>query len=99
MIGRLYEERGAAEPAMDFMSLMAHSPQSKDFTPAEIYGDGVILLVGGNDTTRNTLTGSVFALDRNPEQFEKLKNNPKLIPSMVAETIRWQTPLSHMMRK
>lgn len=99
MIGQLYEERGAAEPAMDFMSLMAHSPQSKDFTPAEIYGDGVILLVGGNDTTRNTLTGSVFALDRNPEQFEKLKNNPKLIPSMVAETIRWQTPLSHMMRK
>ena len=99
MIGRLFEERGAAEPAMDFMSLMAHSPQSKDFTPAEIYGDGVILLVGGNDTTRNTLTGSVFALDRNPGEFQKLKDNPKLIPSMVSETIRWQTPLSHMMRK
>ena len=99
MIGKMFEERGAAEPAMDFMSLMAHSPQSKDFTPAEIYGDGVILLVGGNDTTRNTLTGSVFALDRNPEEFEKLKNNPALIPSMVSETIRWQTPLSHMMRK
>jgi len=99
MIGTMFKERGEAEPAMDFMSLMAHSPQSKDFTQAEIYGDGVILLVGGNDTTRNTLTGSVYALDRNPEEFAKLRENPALISSMVSETIRWQTPLSHMMRK
>ena len=99
MIAKLFKERGEAEPGMDFMSLMAHSPQSKDFTPAEIYGDGVVLLVGGNDTTRNTLTGSVYALDRNPEEFKKLRENPALITSMVSETIRWQTPLSHMMRK
>ncbi|HOA86461.1 MAG TPA: cytochrome P450 [Microbacteriaceae bacterium] len=99
MIAQLYKARGEAEPASDFMSLMAHSPNSKNFTPAEIYGNSVVLLVGGNDTTRNTLTGSVYALDRNPAQFQKLKENPKLIPSMVAETIRWQTPLSHMTRR
>ncbi|MCB1297779.1 MAG: cytochrome P450, partial [Microthrixaceae bacterium] len=98
-IAKMYQERGAAEPEMDFMSLMAHSPQSKDFTLPEILGDAIILLVGGNDTTRNTLTGSVYAMDRFPEEQAKLRENPKLIPNMVAETIRWQTPLTHMMRK
>jgi cytochrome P450 len=96
---QMYEERGAAEPGQDFMSLMAHSPQSKDFTLPEILGDSIVLLVGGNDTTRNTLTGSVYAMDRFPEEYAKLRENPKLIPNMVAETIRWQTPLTHMMRK
>ena len=98
-VAQMFQERGAAEPAQDFMSLMAHSPQSKDFTLPEILGDAIVLLVGGNDTTRNTLTGSVYALDRNPEQWEKLKANPSLIAKMVPETIRWQTPLAHMMRK
>ena len=55
--------------------------------------------MGGNDTTRNTLTGSVYALDRFPEENAKLRANPALIPGMVSETIRWQTPLTHMMRK
>ena len=98
-IAKLYQERGAAEPAMDFMSLMAHSPQAKGFTLPEILGDSIILLVGGNDTTRNTLTGSVYAMDRFKEQNEKLRANPALIPNMVSETIRWQTPLTHMMRR
>ena len=98
-VATMFQERGAAEPGQDFMSLMAHSPQSKDFTLPEVLGDSIILLVGGNDTTRNTLTGSVYAMDRFPEQNEKVRANPKLIPNMVSETIRWQTPLTHMMRK
>ena len=98
-ITRMFQERSAAPPDIDFMSLMAHSPHIKDFESAEIYGDAIVLLVGGNDTTRNTLTGSVYALDRFPEENEKLRANPALIPSMVSETIRWQTPLTHMMRR
>ncbi|HQC92215.1 MAG TPA: cytochrome P450 [Microbacteriaceae bacterium] len=98
-ITTMFKERAAAPPAIDFMSLMAHSPHVKDFASAEIYGDAIVLLVGGNDTTRNTLTGSVYALDRFPEENAKLRANPALIPSMVSETIRWQTPLTHMMRK
>ncbi len=98
-IAKMYAERGAAEPAQDFMSLMAHSPQSKGFTLPEVLGDSIILLVGGNDTTRNTLTGSVYAMDRFPEQNAKVRANPALIPGMVSETIRWQTPLTHMMRR
>jgi len=95
----LIEQRSKEEPQGDFISLMAHSPHMKDFTPMEIQGDAGVLLIGGNDTTRNTLSGSVYALHMFPEQDRKLRENPKLIPSMVAETIRWQTPLSHMSKR
>ena len=96
---KLIAQRSTEEPKSDFISLMAHSPHMKDFTPAEIQGDAGVLLIGGNDTTRNTLTGSVYALHLFPEQNEKLRANPALVPSMVSETIRWQTPLSHMSRR
>ncbi|MHA7986247.1 cytochrome P450 [Rathayibacter sp. CAU 1779] len=95
----MFQDRVSHEPRVDFISLLAHSPHAKDFTFAELFGDGVVLLVGGNDTTRNTITGSVYALNKWPEQYDKLRANPALIPSMVSETIRWQTPLTHMMRR
>ena len=66
--------------------------------PREYHGNVILLIVGGNDTTRNTITGSVLALNQNPDQYAKLRANPELIPSMVSETIRWQTPLAHMRR-
>jgi cytochrome P450 len=92
-------KRRGEEPRLDFLSLMAHSPHSIDFTEPELFGDSVVLLVGGNDTTRNTITGSVYFLHKNPEENAKLRANPKLIPSMVSETIRYQTPLTHMARR
>jgi cytochrome P450 len=98
-ISEMVNRRRDEEPRMDFVSLMAHSPHSKDFTEAEIFGDSTVLLVGGNDTTRNTISASVYLLHNNPEQNEKLRANPALIPSMVSETIRWQTPLTHMARR
>jgi cytochrome P450 len=64
----------------------------------EFLGNLILLIVGGNDTTRNSITGGVLALNRHPEQYEKLRNNPSLVQSMVPEIIRWQTPLSHMRR-
>jgi cytochrome P450 len=66
--------------------------------PAEYLGNLILLIVGGNDTTRNSLTGGVLALNQFPAEFDKLKANHDLINSMVPEIIRWQTPLAHMRR-
>ena len=66
--------------------------------PLEYLGNVILLIVGGNDTTRNSISGGVYAMNQFPEELDKLKANPSLIPNMVSETIRWQTPLSHMRR-
>ena len=67
-------------------------------TPMEQLGNLLLLIVGGNDTTRNTMSGSVYGLNQFPDQFAKLKADPGLIPQFVPEVIRWQTPLSYMRR-
>ena len=95
---RLWNERVNAEPAFNLVSMLAHAEATRDMTPMEYLGNVVLLIVGGNETTRNTITGSVLALNQNPDQYRKLRENPGLIPSMVSETIRWQTPLAHMRR-
>jgi cytochrome P450 len=95
----LWNERVNAEPTGDLISMLAHDPATRDMAPLEYFGNVILLTVGGNDTTRNTITGSVYALNKNPDQNDKLRANPDLIPSMVSETIRWQTPLAHMKRR
>ena len=94
----LWNQRVNAPPAGDLISMLAHNPATRDMAPREFFGNVVLLTVGGNDTTRNTISGSILALNQNPDQYAKLRADPSLIPSMVSETIRWQTPLAHMRR-
>ncbi len=94
----LWNQRVNAPPAGDLISMLAHGEATRNMEPREYFGNIVLLTVGGNDTTRNTISGSILALNRNPDQYRKLRENPGLIPSMVSETIRWQTPLAHMRR-
>ncbi len=94
----LWNERVNAEPKGDLISMMAHAEATRNMEPMEYLGNLILLIVGGNDTTRNTISGSILALNQNPDQYRKLKADPGLIPSMVSETIRWQTPLAHMRR-
>jgi len=94
----LWNQRVNAPPTGDLISMMAHGEATRNMSPEEYLGNLILLIVGGNDTTRNSITGSIVALNENPDQYAKLRANPELIPSMVSETIRWQTPLAHMRR-
>jgi len=95
---RLWNERVNAEPRNDLLSMMAHSDATRHMDPDNLMGNIILLIVGGNDTTRNTMSASVLALNENPDEYRKLHENHKLIDSMVPEVIRWQTPLAHMRR-
>jgi cytochrome P450 len=94
----LWNQRRNSAPAGDLISMLAHGPATRGLSMDEYFANVVLLIIGGNDTTRNTISGSVFALNRNPDQYDKLRADPALVPSMVSETIRWQTPLAHMAR-
>jgi cytochrome P450 len=97
---QLWQERKGEEPAMDLISMLAHGDATQNMiqNPMEYLGNLILLIVGGNDTTRNSMTASVLGLNQFPTEFDKLRANPELIPNMVAEVIRWQTPLAHMRR-
>jgi cytochrome P450 len=94
----LWNERVNSEGGNDLISMLAHGEATKNMEPMEYLGNLILLIVGGNDTTRNSLTGGVYALSQNPGEWDKLRANPSLIPNMVSEIIRWQTPLAHMRR-
>jgi len=94
----LWNERVNQPPKGDLVSMLAHGEATRNMSPQEYLGNLVLLIVGGSDTTRNSISGSVYALNKFPSEFDKLRANPALIPSMVSETIRWQTPLAHMRR-
>jgi cytochrome P450 len=94
----LWNERINEPPKGDLISMLAHGEATKDMDFMEYLGNVLLLIVGGNDTTRNSLTGGVLALNQNPDQYAKLRGNHDLITSMVPEIIRWQTPLAHMRR-
>ncbi len=96
--GRLWNQRVNAEPGPDLISMLAHGPATRNMSPQEFLGNILLLIVGGNDTTRNSMSGGVLALHQHPDQWAKLRANPALVDSLVPEIIRWQTPLPHMRR-
>jgi cytochrome P450 len=94
----LWNERVNAPPRFDLISMLAHGEATRNMPPREFMGNLVLLIVGGNETTRNSITGGLLALNKHPDEYRKLRENPALIGSMVPEIIRWQTPVAYMRR-
>lgn len=93
----LWEQRRGSEET-DLVSLLANGEATRDMAPAEHLGNLLLLIVGGNDTTRNTMSASVYGLNTYPDQYDKLLADPGLVANLVPEIIRWQTPLPYMRR-
>jgi cytochrome P450 len=97
-IGLWNERVNAREPGNDLISMLAHGESTRNMDKMEYLGNLILLIVGGNDTTRNSISGGLLALNQFPAQYAKLQADPSVIPNMVAEIIRWQTPLAYMRR-
>ncbi|MGF1456818.1 MAG: cytochrome P450 [Alphaproteobacteria bacterium] len=94
----LWNERVNEPPRNDLISMLAHGEATRNMDFQEFLGNIILLIVGGNDTTRNSISGGLLALNQNPDEYDKLRADPRLIDNMVSEIIRWQTPLAHMRR-
>jgi len=94
----VWKDRVKNPHKLDLISMLAHGESTKNMPPNEYLGNILLLIVGGNDTTRNSITGGLLALNRFPNEYKKLRENPGLITNMVPEIIRWQSPVAHMAR-
>jgi cytochrome P450 len=97
-MAELWKERAAQPPRFDLISMMAHSDATRDMPLNEFIGNFALLIVGGNDTTRNSMTGALMAFAEHPQERARLEASEALLPAAVSEMIRWQTPVIHMRR-
>ncbi len=98
IMGALWKERAAQPPKFDLISMMAHSEATQNLPLREFIGTFGLLIVGGNDTTRNSMTGGLMAMIEHPAEVAKVRADAALLPTLVSETIRYQTPVIHMRR-
>ena len=94
----MWDERRAAPPRNDILSMLAHGEATYRDDPQAYMGNIILMIVAGSDTTRHSITGGLLALNQNPDEYAKLRANPALIDSLVPEVIRWQSPVAHMRR-
>jgi cytochrome P450 len=95
---KLWDQRTKAERAPDLLSMMIHSDALGKMDAKEFLGNMALLIVGGNDTTRNSMSAIIPAFNQFPDEWDRVMADESLIPNAASEIIRWQTPVAHMRR-
>ena len=94
----IWNERAKKPVGNDLISMLLRDDSTRHMPEDEFYGNLLLLIVGGNDTTRNSISGGLLALNLFPDQFARLKKDHSLIDRLVPEVIRWQTPVIYQRR-
>jgi cytochrome P450 family 142 subfamily A polypeptide 1 len=96
--GRVVADR-RARPRDDMMSVLVHAEiEGQRLDDESLLQEGLLILVGGDETTRHVITGGMEALIRHPDERRKLQENPRLLPLAVEEMLRWVSPIKNMNR-
>ncbi|RXH06673.1 cytochrome P450 [Bradyrhizobium vignae] len=94
----IWDRRIHEPPKFDLISMLAHGEATRNMDLGTFVGNLVLLIIAGNDTTRNSMSASLLALAENPDEATKLRSNPQLVQNFVSEVIRYHTPVLHMRR-
>ncbi len=87
------------EPRDDLMSILVHAELDGDrLSEDEILQESLLILIGGDETTRHVMTGGLLELIRNPDEKRKLVREPRKIAGAVEEMLRWVSPIQNMNR-
>lgn len=97
--GNVIADRRSRPPAEDLMSILVHAEVEGDrLDDDELVQESLLILVGGDETTRHVVSGGMEQLLRNRSEYDKLVADPSLIDSAVEEMLRWVTPIKNMAR-
>jgi cytochrome P450 len=95
---KLVEEK-RKNPADDLVTLFATAEvDGEKLAPMDVLAYCLIIVVAGNETTRNGTSGGMLALAQHPGELRKIQQNPKLLPSAIEEILRWTSPIIHFAR-
>src|SRR6201999_4569858 len=88
------------EPTDDLFSVLVNAEvDGQGLSDDEIVYESLLILIGGDETTRHTLSGGVQQLLRDRDQWERLRENPEFIPAAIEEMLRWTSPIKNMCRR